>query len=203
MFKKLLIASAALGALAFPSSAGAFVNNRGHEVCPGQTFEQAFLQFGDKRQYVAVPNGNFENGLTGWDVSGDVELTPFVNPFRPDPGTTALIMEPGSSVTSPAICASRGYPVARAFQQLVAAEPGGPHALIVEVLWPPRERGGQRSAKPAGRLNGSEVFAPSRKFAIGQGRARRGTAQIRFRFTVVGDTTYLLDDLMLDPRCRR
>ena len=65
----------------------------------GQTFEQAFLQFGDKRQYVAVPNGNFEDGLTGWDVSGDVELTPFANAFRPDPGTTALLMKPGSSVT--------------------------------------------------------------------------------------------------------
>lgn len=202
MFKKLLIASAALGALAFPSGAGAFVNNNGQEVCPGQTFEQAFLQFGDKRQYVAVPNGNFEDGLNGWDVSGDVELTPFANAFRPDPGTTALLMKPGSSVTSPAICASRGYPVARAFQQMVAAGKGA-HALKVEVLWPPRERGGQRSAKPAGRLRGSEVFAPTRKFAIGQGRARRGTAQIRFRFTVVGDTTYLLDDLMLDPRCRR
>ena len=202
MFKKMLIASAALGALAFPSGAGAFVNNKGVEKCPGQVFEQAFLQFGDKRDYTLVPNGNFEDGLTGWDVSGDVELTPFSNPFRPDPGTTALLMKPGSSVTSAPICASRGYPVARAFQQLVAAEKG-PRALRVEVLWPPREKGGQRSAKPAGRLSGSEVFAPSRKFAIGQGRARRGTANIRFRFTVVGDSTYLLDDLLLDPRCRR
>ena len=110
-------------------------------------------------------------------------------------------MKPGSSVTSAPICASRGYPVARAFQQRSRGKGG--HSLKVEVLWPPRERGGQRSAKPAGRLTGSEVFAPTRKFAIGQGRARRGTAQIRFRFTVVGDATYLLDDLMLDPRCRR
>ncbi len=202
MFKKLLIASAAIGALAFPSGAGAFVNGKGHEVCPGQTFEQAFLQFGDKRHYTLVPNGNFEDGLTGWNVSGDVELTPFANPFRPDPGTTALLMKPGSSVTSPAICASRGYPVARAFQQLVTSVKG-PKALKVEVLWPPRQRGNQRSAKQAGRLKGSEVFAPSRKFAIGQGRARRGTAQIRFRFTVIGNSTYLLDDLLLDPRCRR
>ena len=202
MFKKLLIASAALGALAFPSGAGAYVNSQGQEVCTGQVFEQAFAQFGDKRQYTLVPNGNFEDGLNGWDVSGDVELTPFTNPFRPDPGTTGLLMKPGSSVTSAPICASRGYPVARAFQQRVAAGQGA-HALKVEVLWPPRERGGQRSAKPAGRLAGSEVFAPTRKFAIGQGRARRGTAQIRFRFTVVGDTTYMLDDLMLDPRCRR
>ena len=202
MFKKLLIASAALGALAFPSGAGAYVNSKGQEVCPGQVFEQAFLQFGDNRHYTLVPNGNFEDGLIGWDVSCDVELTSFANPFRPNPGTTALLMKPGSSVTSPAICASRGYPVARAFQQMVAAGKGA-HALSVEVLWPPRQRGGQRSAKPAGRLKGSETFAPTRKFAIGQGRARRGTAMIRFRFTVVGDTTYLLDDLLLDPRCRR
>ena len=202
MIKKLLIASAALGALAFPSGAGAYVNSKGQEICAGQTFEQAFLQFGDKRHYTLVPNGNFEDGLNGWDVTGDVELTPFANPFRPDPGTTALLMKPGSSVTSAPICASKGYPVARAFQQIAAAEIG-PRALKVEVLWPPRERGGQRSAKPAGRLKGSEVFAPSRKFAIGQGRARRGTAQIRFRFTVVGNSSYLLDDLMLDPRCRR
>ena len=202
MFKKLLIASAALGALAFPSGAGAIVNSNGVERCPGQVFEQAFLQFGDKRHYTAVDNGNFEDGLTGWDVSGDVALTPFVNVFRPSPGTTALVMSPGSSVTSAPICASRGYPVARLFQQKLAAG-NGSGSLKVEVLWPPRERGGQRSAKPAGRLRGSDLFAPSRKFAIGQGRARRGTAPIRFRFTVVGDATYLIDDLMLDPRCRR
>ena len=202
MFKKLLIASAALGALAFPSGAGAYVNSNGVERCPGQVFEQSFLQFGDKRHYTAVDNGNFEDGLTGWDVSGDVELTPFANPFRPDPGTTALVMKPGSSVTSAPICASRGYPVARLFQQKLESGKGN-GSLKVEVLWPPRERGGQRSAKPAGRLRGTEVFAPSRKFAIGQGRARRGTAQIRFRFTVVGDATYMLDDLLLDPRCRR
>ena len=78
MFKKLLIASAALGALAFPSGAGAIVNSNGVERCPGQVFEQAFLQFGDKRHYTAVDNGNFEDGLNGWDVSGDVALTPFV-----------------------------------------------------------------------------------------------------------------------------
>ena len=202
MFKKLLIASAAIGALAFPSGAGAFVNSKGQEVCPGQTFEQAFAQFGDKRQYTLVPNGNFENGLTGWDVSGDVELISMPNPFRPDPGATALVMKPGSSVTSPAICASRGYPVARAFQRKLAHGRGG-HSLKVEILWPPRQRGGQRSAKPAGRLKGSDAFAPTRKFAIGQGRARRGTANIRFRFTVIGDATYLIDDLLLDPRCRR
>jgi hypothetical protein len=202
MFKKLLIASALLGALAFPSGAGAYVNSRGQEVCTGQTFEQAFLGFGDKRHYTLVPNGNFESGLDGWDVSGDVDLVSLPNLFRPDPGATALVMNPGSSVTSPAICASRGYPIARAFQQKLAHGQGG-HALKVEVLWPPRERGRQRSAKPAGRLTGSDLFAPTRKFAIGQGRARRGTANIRFRFTVVGDATYLLDDLMLDPRCRR
>ena len=202
MLKKILIASASLGALAFPSSAGAYVNSKGVEKCPGQVFEQAFLQFGDKRHYTAVDNGNFENGLTGWDVSGDVELVSSANAFRPDPGATALVMKPGSSVTSAPICASRGYPVARLFQQKLAVGKGN-GSLKVEVLWPPRERGGQRSAKPAGRLRGSEVFTPSRKFAIGQGRARRGTAPIRFRFTVVGDATYLIDDLMLDPRCRR
>jgi hypothetical protein len=202
MIKKLLIASAALGALAFPSGAGAFVNSQGAEKCPGQVFEQSFLQFGDKRHYTLVPNGNFEDGLNGWDVSGDVELIDLPNPFRPDPGSTALVMKPGSSVTSAPICASRGYPVARAFQRKLANGKGG-HSLKVEVLWPPRERGGQRTAKPAGRLSGSATYAPTRKFAIGQGRARRGTANIRFRFTVIGDATYLLDDLLLDPRCRR
>lgn len=202
MLRKLLVATAALGALAFPSGAGAYVNNQGTEVCPGQSFEQAFLQFGDKRQYTLVPNGNFEDGLTGWDVSGDVELVDQPNPFRLDPGVSALLMKPGSSVTSPAICASRGYPVARLFHQMVEHGKGG-YGLKVEVLWPPRERGGQRSAKPAGRLKGTEVFGPSKKFAIGQGRARRGTAQIRFRLTVVGDASYVVDDLLLDPRCRR
>jgi hypothetical protein len=222
MFKKLLIASAALAALAFPSGAGAYVNAQGQEVCPGQTFEQSFKQFGDKSHYTLVPNGSFESGLFGWDVSGDATVIPYVNEFLPEGSANALYMPAGSSVTSPPICVSKGYPYARAFAQRLSGD--GSAALKVEVLYPAPttsragnpnpggsphgggSTGGQGArpvVKPAGFIRGTTAFRPTRRFSIGQGRIGRGTTTVRFRFTVRGDASYILDDLLVDPHCRR
>lgn len=250
MFKKLLTASLALGVLAFPAGAGASVNAKGQEVCEGQTFEQAFKQFNDKSQYTLVPNGSFEGGLFGWDVTGNAVVLPHANEFRPDQGANALYMPAGSSVTSPPICVSKGYPYARTFVQRLHGV--GFSSLKVDVIYPPREKGSDKgkpttgnngngngngnnggnggngggqspdggagtggtdggtvvppvreNIKPAGFLHGTSAWGPSRKFSIGQGRIGRGTALVRFRFTVVGDASYLIDDLLVDPRCRR
>jgi len=247
MFKKLLITSAAVAALAFPASAGAVLNDKGEESCPGQTFDQSFLQFNDKSFYTLVPNGSFEDGLTGWDVTGDPVVIPHVNEFLKEGSANALWMPAGSSVTSPSICVSRGYPYARAFLQRLSGGNGA--ALKVEVLYPPRTGSAPASAakppadnphaggngngnpnaggngngggnpnaggngggpagdrpivKPAGMLQGRTWWRPSRRFSIGQGRIGRGTVRVRFRFTVKGDASYLLDDVLVDPRCRR
>ena len=224
-FKKLLIASAAVGALAFPATAGAAPKDetQAPEVCAGQAFEQAFAQFNDKSQYTLVPNGSFEDGLEGWEVSGNASVVDHANVFRPEPGSHALLMEAGSSVTSPAICVSKGYPYARLFAQQLSA--GGGSGINVEVLYPSRTRGGNKpevpnsnaggngngggrptagaTVKPAGLLRGDTAFGPSRRFSIGQGRAGHGTAMVRFRFSVKGSASYLLDDVLVDPRCRR
>lgn len=200
VFKKLVQTSIVLGMLVFPATAGAYVKKDGTEVCPGQTFEQAFAAFGDKRQYTALPNGDFESGLTGWEVTGGAEVEAHENPFRPTPGASALFMPAGSSVTSPALCVSKGYPSARLFAQKLSGKGGS--GIEVEVLYPPRDKGKGSTVKKAGLLKGWDAFAPSRSFSIGQGRIGRGTAMVRFRLTVKGNASFLVDDLLVDPRCR-
>ena len=109
-------------------------------ACPGQTFEQAFSLFGDKRLYTAVPNGSFENGTAGWQISGDATVVSHANPFRPEPGESALRMGPGSVATSPPVCVTKGYPSARGFLKRLSGRMRS--NLGVEVLFPAQRAGG-------------------------------------------------------------
>ena len=199
MLTKLFVASAALLALMPAAGASAGVVPTSGEGCPDQTFTQAFAQFGDRHLYTAVPNGSFENGTTGWQITGDAAVVPHVNPFRPNPGTGALMMGPGSVATSPPVCVTRHYPSARTFLQKVS---GGLLSRVgVEVLYPARV-GRTATRKPAGFLGGSALFGPSRRFSIAQGLFGRGPVEIRIRLSVRGTGTFLIDDLLVDPRCR-
>ena len=188
----------AAGALCcgFAPSAPAFTGSG--EGCPDQDFEQAFAQFKDRRLYTLVENGSFQNGLTGWQTDGGAAVVPEINPFRPVLGAGALLMPPGSSAVSPAVCVAKGYPSARVFVQRLGLRAGG---LRVEVLYPARQ-GKSAFTKSAGTLRGATAFAPSRRFSLAQGRIGGGTSLIRFRFSVRGGAAYVLDDILVDPRCR-
>ena len=197
MLRKLFAASVALLVLlpATGASAGQ-VPARG-EGCVDQTFAPAFASFGDRRLYTAVPNGSFEDGTAGWEISGDATVVPHVNPFRA--GASALQMGPGSVATSPAICVTHGYQSARAFVQRLTG--GRASALRVEVLYPAHARK-SATTKRAGALGGGIAFGPSRRFSLAQGMTSGSPVDIRFRLTVRGAGAFLVDDLLVDPRCR-
>ena len=206
MFRRLFAASVALAVLLPAASASAGqAPSRGDGLTagttsPGQTFEQAFSLFGDRRLYTAVPNGSFEDGSAGWQISGDATVVAHANPFRPEPGASALRMGPGSVAISPPVCVAKGYPSARGFLKRLNGRVRS--ALGVEVLYPARRTGKAAFAKPAGSLGGSALFGPTRRFSIAQGLAGGGPVEVRFRLTVRGSGTFLVDDLLVDPRCR-
>jgi len=186
-----------------PSDEGGAVGN---PLCAEQVFEQPFLDWNDQRSYTLVPNGSFELGLEGWTVSDGVEVRPHANNLRPEPGTSALYMPPASAVTSPPVCVTPDYPVARLYGKTVI--PGRSAATLrVEVVYPPAEEGGTARRKRSGTLRRERTWDSTRKIALSPGQIAKaagpdGTTMIRLRFTTRRGAGWLLDDVFVDPRAR-
>src|SRR3989442_4332881 len=61
-----------LAVLAPTASAGVLVSSA--TSCDSQTFEQPFVPWADVANYVIAPNGTFENGSSGWTLSGGASV---------------------------------------------------------------------------------------------------------------------------------
>jgi hypothetical protein len=80
---------------------------------------QVFLPWLDVSNYVPVPGGSFESGLTGWKVSGAAKVQTGNEPFKVGNAADAksLYLPAGASVTSPSFCGGLGYPTVRMFSR--------------------------------------------------------------------------------------
>src|SRR4051794_1966259 len=63
------IAVAAFMAVAAPSANAGILVKTAND-CATETIENPFTKWGDNNDYVAVPNGNVENGSDDWSLSG-------------------------------------------------------------------------------------------------------------------------------------
>lgn len=177
-------------------------------ACSDRPFTQVFSAWDDMALYTLAPNGDFEDGLTGWTVTGDAAVV-IDSPGRTAKQTGdrhALELRPGSSATSPPICVGSGYPSSRLFGHTVRRNPASGSTLQVEVLYMERARGGQ-SAKKLGNVPDELVWDATRKFSLAQGQLNlmpdsTGNTYIRYRFTPLYKTTWRIDDLNVDPRLR-
>src|SRR6185369_3136951 len=73
--------------------------------CPGVTYTQPFVQWGDWNNYFLATGGSFE-GANSWSLSGGARVVAGNEPFylnsRSD--SHSLVLPPGSSATTPAMC---------------------------------------------------------------------------------------------------
>lgn len=201
------LAGAALLA-AVPSAASAGVLVQSAPSCDNGATSQPFSQFGDDNDYFLAPAGSFEDGANGWTLNGGR----VVNDQEPwqvggDDGTHALNIPAGRSVVSPTMCVGIEHPTMRFFahrsgggllaatsQLLVTARVETSLGLVLEV--------------PVGTLttltNGTKwnktptqiVLASLLPLLPGE------HTPIQFRFTAVGTSAWVIDDVFVDPRCR-
>ena len=82
-------------------------------TCGTQSYP--FAQWGDTNPYYPVPNGGFENGLTGWSVSGGSLVYGNEPWYVSGKGNHSLSLRPGGSVSSPLVCINLLDPWFRAF----------------------------------------------------------------------------------------
>jgi hypothetical protein len=91
---------------------------------------QVFAPWGDNDQYFGFTNNGFENGTSGWTVSG-AAVAKGNEPWHVNgAGSSSLAIGPGGSASSPLVCTALDAPHWRMFA-LAGAANGPLHARIV------------------------------------------------------------------------
>jgi hypothetical protein len=192
---------------ALPGAASAGVLTASAPSCDNGATTQPFAQFGDINDYFLAPGGDFEAGAGDWADNG----ARVVNDQEPwqvaGAGSKALDIPAGRSVVSPTMCVGIENPTMRFFAHrsgggllavastlLVTARVETSLGIVIEV--------------PVGTLttltNGTKwnktptqiVLASLLPLLPGE------HTPIQFRFTAVGTSDWVIDDVLVDPRGR-
>jgi hypothetical protein len=168
--------------------------------CASQVPTTPFLPWLDLSSYVLAPGGSFEPGDAAWSASGGAHEVAGNEPWHVNGGTGANSMQlpPGSSVTSPAMCASLTRPTLRFF----ARSTGGSllSTLRVDVLF--KTTLGLLSSLTVGTVTVSPQWSPTLPFVyLINALALLGPNYqvVAFRFVPQGDATWQIDDVYIDP----
>ena len=172
--------------------------------CAADKASQPFAPYGDYNFYAEVVNGDFDDGLTGWKVTGKGATV-----VETDAGP-ALEVVGGTKVLSPAICFDETRPHARMFTRILEGE-DTEGEVQVQVHYD-RVKGGVKRLKVGDfdeTSSSTEAFTPSPEMITALTGVRKhvepdenGNRWFQFQFKVKGKATWQLDDLFIDPRRR-
>lgn len=174
--------------------------------CDGTDSTPVFAPWGDSALYSPVDNGGFESGGSGWTLTGKAAVVSGGNPHLTGLAGAGLRLPFGSSATSPPICVTHGNPTSRMFAETVVRNPKIDATLQVDVIYSDATRG-DNAIKGLGKLPSQTAMGPTRKFSLAQGQLSikpdsGGRTWIQYRFTPLEMTTWVIDDLFVDPRMR-
>jgi hypothetical protein len=170
----------------------------------GYTPSKVFASWHDNKSYVLTENGGFEQGDTGWTLAGGAAVAEGNETFAVGGAADhqSLSLPAGSSATSPGNCVSRHDGIFRAFARTDSTDKKA--RLEVEVVY--LDGKGKKRSRVAGKLRAGQEWQPTKRLAVALGRAKghgkMKVAHVAFRFTPVGEGTWQLDDVYLDPRAR-
>jgi hypothetical protein len=192
----------AVGALAAPA-AQANLLSLDPSACGTQPTSQPFRKWLDLSSYALVPGGSFEAGGAAWTLSGGAAVKAGNESFYVHGASdkSSLVLPPGSSATSPAVCASIYRPTLRFFARNTGSLLS---SLRVDVLT--TGLGGVVSVIPLGVVAGSS-WAPTLPLPILANLVSvlpGSSTSLAFRFTPVGTGgSWSIDDVYIDPYARR
>jgi hypothetical protein len=165
--------------------------------CSGQTYTQAFAQWGDPASYWLATGGSFE-GSNSWSLSGGAKVVSGNEPFylNSKSDSHSLLLPPGSYAQTPGLCLGSLSPKMR----LVGLASAG-SAVHVDIY--------------ASGLLGLVRLPVSANLALGTSwgpsgdvtlllqnvlaLTNLGTTTVYFRFSPIGSATVQMDDLYVDP----
>jgi hypothetical protein len=154
-----------------------------------------FAPWGDWSGYYFAPNGGFENGSTGWSLSGGAAVVTQNNEpwFLAGFGSRALQIPTGGKATIN-VCYGLTYPAVRFF----VAGQGGTAKVHVRVV--SRSLLGLLSTLDGGTFTADQGWHPSPKMStlLSAVASLVGTNSMQLQFTVESGTAQI-DDLFVDP----
>jgi hypothetical protein len=171
--------------------------------CPTAETSQPFARFGDTAPYELAPQGGFETGTVGWELSGAAVTDGNESYFVGSAGDSKSLRLGSEGVaTSTALCVDERYPTWRVFARKLTGAKG---QLKVEMVF--TDSSGKTRVAPAGKLsNGKGEYAnwrPSPILKLARGlplsKSATGMMSIRLRFTADKAGEWAVDDIYLDP----
>jgi len=169
--------------------------------CTNAPLEQPFVRWLDVSPYVLVADGGFENGASGWSLSG-AGVVDGNEPYHVHGAdeSKSLSISSGGSATSATTCVGLEEPTLRLFMRSSDASPLS--MLKVEVLF--EDALGTVRATPIGVVPAlaSTSWNPFLPMTIGANLLPLidGKTPVRFRFTAEGSADWQIDDVYVDPR---
>jgi hypothetical protein len=165
--------------------------------CSGNTYVQPFKQWSDYSSYTLAPGGSFE-GTNSWTLAGGAKVINVNEPFyvgsRAD--SHSLLLPPGSSATTPAICLGTLDPKARFFGLSSNGSAIHVDVYAVGVL-------GLVKLGVSANISLSSKWAPSGQVKLLLDNVlaltNLGTTKVAFRFTPTGSAADQIDDFYVDP----
>jgi hypothetical protein len=200
------LAVAAFMAVAAPSAnAGILVKSAND--CATDSIENPFTKWGDNNDYVAVPNGNVENGSDDWSLSG-ASVVDGNEPWKVhDSGDSSSLKIPaGKSAVTRTMCVGLEHPTLRFFSKSTSG--GGLlggllSTLVVEVQT--ELSTGTVVTLPVGVVLQNGQWRPSPTYLVVANLLPLLPGQhtpVRFKFTAVGGASWQIDDVYVDPRSK-
>jgi hypothetical protein len=196
--RRLLALLAAIGALTAialsPATAGAKTFGLN---CPGST-QQPFKPWLDPASYILAPGGDFE-AASAWTLTGGAKIVSGNEPYKVHSASdgNSLSIPAGGSATSPPICVGLTYPTLRLF-----ASGGNLLSLLkVDVIY---KTALGTTTQPVMLLPVMPNWAPTLPMlflanATGITSLDGLTSSVQFRFTVLGNAGWKIDDVYVDP----
>jgi hypothetical protein len=171
--------------------------------CGYSAFEQPFLNWNDPGYYVLAPNGSFEKGAKGWTLTGGAAVRQPGNPLRSASSKYALSLPAGGSATSAPICLEIGDPYSRMFAYTSVPNSAYSASLKVELLYTDAATGKsvtQQVATLANEPSWDATVPFLLPLPISIEPDSNGRLWVRYRFTPLYQTAWIIDDLYIDPK---
>ncbi len=198
-----LAALAALVVAAPAAQAATIYTSQAPASCGYTVFEQPFLTWNDSGSYVLAPSGSFEKGSSGWTLAGGAAVKSPGDPLRPTSSKYALSLPAGSSVTSPPICVESGYPYSRMFGYTTVPNPAYSSTLKVELIYTDATSG-KSVTQTVATLADEPVWDATQRISLPSPDNikpdSKGKLWVRYRFTPLYNTAWMIDDLYVDPK---
>jgi len=174
--------------------------------CEDAVLTQPFLPWLDPINYKLVPDGGFENGAAGWQLTGGAAVVDGNEPWRVRDAADgkSLSLPAGATATSRATCAGLDHLVMRFFAKRGSTSLLGSltSSLGVEVLY--EDGTGAKRALPLVSLTLGSSWSPGLPVPVVANLLPLLPGEqtpLAFRFTARG-ASFRIDDVYLDPSRR-